>query len=116
MIPSITETDVERVERGAQWMDENHPGWAHSINLDALKMDSCNTCIIGQACREMGFYWKIVEAGAVNEDAEEWAVNRGFDIEDPDFDFDTARLTKESQAKYFGLEVLWTEQVKKRIV
>lgn len=37
------------VSRGAEWMDQNHPGWERDIDLSTLSMHDCSACIIGQA-------------------------------------------------------------------
>ncbi len=43
-------TDLQnRVQRGAQWMDENYPGWVDEIDLDSLNMGDEFSCVAAQA-------------------------------------------------------------------
>ena len=37
-----------RVEAGAKFLDEKHPGWENKINLETLAMNSSWRCILGQ--------------------------------------------------------------------
>lgn len=39
---------LELVAAGAAWLDERVPGWWQRINLDALRMKSCEWCVLGQ--------------------------------------------------------------------
>jgi hypothetical protein len=39
---------VERVQNGAKWLDENHPGWASRIDVSVLDIGSCDSCVLGQ--------------------------------------------------------------------
>jgi len=43
-VPSVQ----ERVEAGASFLDEVHPGWDKEINLAELNMKSSTRCILGQ--------------------------------------------------------------------
>lgn len=45
----------ERVAAGAAWLDEHQPGWVERIDLDALEMRDCMSCILGQL---FGGYWE----------------------------------------------------------
>jgi hypothetical protein len=104
------EETVLAVKKGANWMDENYPGWALSINLSELDMSNCDSCIIGQAA--MDAYWRITDnaasAAGYYEHPHEWADEHGFDaayIYDPDKRLNVFRY----------LEDLWTDEVKKRL-
>ena len=44
-------TITERVERGAELLDEKRPGWVDIIDLDALDLADGCACIGGQLCR-----------------------------------------------------------------
>lgn len=39
---------AERVARGVALLDEHKPGWAKRIDLDALHMSGCLSCVLGQ--------------------------------------------------------------------
>lgn len=45
----------ENVKRGAAWMDENYPGWAHEIDMDVFDMNRFESCIAGQ-CEGISLY------------------------------------------------------------
>lgn len=86
----MTEVIRERVQRGVEWLNENHPEWLDKINLEKLDMGQTHTCIIGQvvgesdpnfSCRQ--FY--NIMPGHVAED-------RGFDVwDEKDYDYDDLR-------------------------
>ncbi len=37
-----------RVARGAALLDQVAPAWAHAIDLGALRLETCGSCILGQ--------------------------------------------------------------------
>ena len=37
-----------RVKRGAEYLDEVRPGWAHEIDIKTLEMANYSLCILGQ--------------------------------------------------------------------
>lgn len=39
---------VERVARGAEWLDEVKPGWAKLTDLGTLDLRSSSNCVMGQ--------------------------------------------------------------------
>ncbi len=119
MYSAIEEIDTEirsKVNLGASWMDENHPGWVNSINLKALRMNNCSNCIIGQA---VGDYYNtlVLATGDDEYDSDEWAIDRGF--QSPTFyknDDDYQEINFEKEFAYYrDLDDLWTDQVLIRI-
>lgn len=82
MIEAPTTTTTEReltveeeaVRRGAEWLDENHPGWEARIDLTKLNLRNCTSCIVGQV---YGFrddangvifdYWQILRDNELGE-------------------------------------------------
>lgn len=44
----ISPTILERVDAGADWLNENLPDWRNQINLDVLDLLWEETCILGQ--------------------------------------------------------------------
>ena len=104
IMSTISEDLKLAVKRGATWMDQNHPGWVGRIDLSNLDMNNCHNCIIGQA---VGNYFdKIYEIEDVPEsEADEWAIEYGFNVEIDDNDW----------VEYRQLEKLWTDEVKKRL-
>lgn len=41
-------TAEKAVAQGAAWLDATYPGWIDSIDLAALNLSDCQTCIMGQ--------------------------------------------------------------------
>lgn len=98
----ISEDTLLAVKRGSYWLDENYPGWENSLNLKDLRMNSCNTCVIGQAVG--GYYDTVAIASGsdkYSDDSHEWAVDHGFDSYNP--------------RCYGELEQGWTEVVTDRL-
>lgn len=86
------------VKYGANFMDENFPGWADKINLSKLDMGDCEVCIIGQA---VGNYFEVIDN---HSDYSGWATEYGFDIVE----------IYNYKDQYSQLEEAWTEEVKNR--
>lgn len=38
----------ERVQAGINYLNENHPGWHHHINLDIFDWNEYDMCVVGQ--------------------------------------------------------------------
>ena len=98
------------VNNGAVWMDKHYPEWPEFINLNYLKMDSCESCIIGQAVGAMSYY-DVVEN---NENGNVyWAEEHGFQA--PDHYDDDEKYDWNATAEYYRvLEDGWTDEVRKR--
>jgi hypothetical protein len=47
-LASIEKDSVQKVAKGAAYLDGIRPGWRDVINLDTLNIASCEQCIIGQ--------------------------------------------------------------------
>lgn len=43
---------IKEVAAGAEWLDENFPGWEWKIDLETLDMANCRECVLGQSLRE----------------------------------------------------------------
>jgi hypothetical protein len=61
MPDTLTAELSDRITRGATYLDENAPEWAHCINLDTFNFESPDSCVIGQlyggyldGCRALG--------------------------------------------------------------
>lgn len=93
----ISEDVKLAVKKGANWLDLNHPGWAHKLDINKLNMDDCQNCVIGQA---VGNYWETI--GGTR-----WAIEHGFDT--------PSNSTDIAAQGYADLETLWTNEVKKRL-
>lgn len=44
----ISAENLSRIHRGAQWLDDNYPGWREHVDLATLDMSSDVRCILGQ--------------------------------------------------------------------
>ena len=49
-----------RIERGAAWLDEHHPGWRDKVNVDTLDLSDCTMCVLGQLSGQEGDNWPTV--------------------------------------------------------
>jgi hypothetical protein len=104
------------VRRGASWLDENYPNWANRIDLSKLSMNNCSYCVIGQA---VGDYYDSIQNAADSDyagdsDSQAWAREHGFEAIDFCEDYHEYDSAKEL-SYYRSLEVLWTDEVKKRL-
>lgn len=118
----ITEDMKMAVKSGSVWMDENYPGWAHRIDVAELEMANCDLCVIGQATMDLG-YWHVIEGATGNEGmgaAIDWAQDNGFDADSrkvPPGEWldEGGDLSQVAKDMYFGLETLWSEEVRNRL-
>lgn len=100
---------VEEVAAGAQWLDENFPGWEREIDLGTLNLNSCQNCVCGQAlhklvteCLQTGFDVALkVATGSTffYGKPKEWAVAHGFYVKFGEWE---------------QLESLWLDLIKER--
>lgn len=101
------------VKKGIYWLDENHPGWVSQINLSALDMAECQQCVIGQA---VGDYTTTTRRAANTTEFRVgtiWAVEHGF--ESPRVAIYQEYGGSLTTYGYTELEVLWSEEVKRRL-
>lgn len=59
-------TIAQRVRNGAEWLDENRPGWVNEIDLGRLELTSPCLCILGQL---WGNYWSAVREMSLGDTA-----------------------------------------------
>lgn len=45
---TVTSDIAERVEAGAAFLDERHPGWVDDIDTEKLDLIDCRVCVLGQ--------------------------------------------------------------------
>lgn len=80
---------VKEVAAGAEWLDENFPGWEREIDLGTLDLATCSACICGQSLRRyvtdhsslLGGYGEALKRAGVYEDTQkafQWAEQHGF--------------------------------------
>ena len=43
---------AKEVAAGAEWLDDNFPGWEREIDLGILNMNDCQKCVCGQSLRK----------------------------------------------------------------
>lgn len=101
----------QRVQRGADFLDEHDPGWERRVDPNVLLLDLCSRCVLGQlAGLEQGTPWdSIVEKSigevAMTEDCNAngaWLYLHGFDSLDG------------IDAEYALLTTLWRDVVRRR--
>lgn len=69
-------TAAEAVASGAQWLDEQHPGWWRHIDLETLDLSSCIQCVCGQLSRT-AYAWS---RKGYRTKLGNFAVTRGFEV------------------------------------
>lgn len=104
---------AKEVAAGAEWLDENFPGWEREIDLGTLDLKSCQDCICGQSLRKLA-QEKLWLSGSgydyaldVLGHSSRWAEEHGFTVLDR---FDRTNV----QAKWKATESLWRELIKER--
>lgn len=77
---------IPRAEKGAEWLDKVVPGWFNRINVQQLDMNSCTSCVLGQAC---GYYWNVINVidpkhglTGPEKSVSPWSIEHGFAIGD----------------------------------
>ena len=99
---------AKEVAAGAEWLDENFPGWEREIDLGTLNLNDCQDCVCGQSLRrvakEAGAYSGYDYAKSLNADTWDhgyiWAETHGF--------------TTNNMTGWVALEELWRELIKER--
>jgi len=110
----IEETVRPCVQKGAAWLDENHPGWAQKIAPSKLDISSSSLCICGQV---FGDYSQRPDGAMESE-------NLGFSLPDLDL-FETLCICCQEpipylhdsiqQAAWKALDRLWLDEVYWRV-
>ena len=80
----ISDTTIQcRVVKGVAWLDRHKRGWAHSIKLKTLVLESPSYCVLGQV---FGDFWAALGQCQPKMTCPQqltWAVRHGFaDSED----------------------------------
>jgi hypothetical protein len=103
-------TIIERVQRGAQYLDKRISNWANGIDLSYLSLCSNCNCVLGQLFKGKYFLstcYDLFKANAVFGIAGS-AIYYGFYVSTCSMSTD-ARL-----AEYKQLELEWIKDIKKR--
>ena len=76
-------TIQRRVAKGVAWLDRHKRGWAHSIDLKTLALESSRYCVLGQV---FGDFWTALEQcqpKMTGRQQRSWVVGHGFaDVKD----------------------------------
>jgi hypothetical protein len=64
---------IEKVTRGAEWLDKHFPGWEREIDLNTLDLNDCTACICGQSLRKF-----VVDS--INEPNRWGKIFSGYDL------------------------------------
>jgi hypothetical protein len=101
---------VKEVNAGAKFLDEHRPGWEDEIDLDTLDLASTCGCVLGQLhgrdhpYSRLGLRFdRMLSRLGLDEDD---ACRLGFDIYDPDGDYDDSLFDK--------LTASWKRLIRKR--
>lgn len=106
-----TDTYAARVARGAALLDEARPGWAREIAPDAIRMASCNGCILGQLYGEYVAGFRAVLAPQSNRRRFS-ASAHGFTLPPDEQD---ASSVDEAMARFAALADAWRDAIRERV-
>lgn len=103
----IPQDTIDRVDRGARYLDQDQPGWHDRIDLDTLDMNNVERCVLGQ----LGTFYSgnLIQWRISNEATIEWLDERGFWILDYKVDDDGKGVKT-----YRQLTVEWTRLIEQR--
>ena len=94
----------ERVEHGAELLDEAVPGWTALVAPEAIEMNLMNRCVAGQVALAQGVgYGDFVSCTLYLDDRGTAEADAGFDL-----------YFTEPSAAWDGLKALWTEAIERR--
>lgn len=65
----------EEISNGIEYLDDKYPGWEHKVNLEELRLSSCDHCVLGQLG---GYYAELDRISSNYDDADAWARDHGF--------------------------------------
>lgn len=101
------ETCVERVNRGAQLLDEEKPGWQNEVIPDKLDMRSSSFCIIGQVYGDYDEYVGVPFGLGedMNDEAADDAIEHGFL---------TRRFDEDKDIPWALLDLVWVTLLQER--
>lgn len=106
------------VAKGAEWLDENFPGWERDIDLGNFNLSSCTNCVCGQSLA------KFVEGTFCSGYSYALATAMGLPIDELDtavYELNSMIYESLVWAKAHGFfgdwernEALWRELIKER--
>lgn len=100
------------VKRGAYWLDSVYPEWAQRVDLDALNLNNCFKCVLGQIFAvDIDYAWGITGYHCVNNIA-------ALADEDPRWDaehgFNMPERCMNREGSWDELRDLWADQIIER--
>lgn len=104
------------VSEGAQWMDENRPGWYERINLDELDMRRGDRCILGQIDGLYETSLTKMFGTSESKPAKVWAVEKGFNNRYIISDAATRYHYTNNMEYWYALRKAWEVQVQDRLI
>jgi hypothetical protein len=94
----------ERVQSGAAWLDQHHPGWPDRIDLERLEMEHCHRCILGQVIGD--YYQAPLELDT--------AIAYGFDASGSEQPNGSDAWFAQLNADFAALATEWTRTIRVR--
>lgn len=110
----------ERVDRGADWLDEHTPYWWKIVELRTFDIRFGCRCVLGQVF-DADFRHETALNGGVpaQDDPYNYVCRILFEpqgLVDEDLGFDVSRWTEDSTKEYEILQSLWETKIKERRV
>jgi hypothetical protein len=100
-----------RVQRGAQWLDTNMPGWERVLKLPELDLADGCACVLGQLEGDFTCSLDRIRRFRPSFIKERWAVAHGFYLHDVGDGEVIAPITEEG---YRVLTEAWRAEVERR--
>lgn len=98
-----------RVEKGAAYLDEYHPGWVNAIDIWSLHMSDCRRCIGGQLMEDYHYLHEEIRNNTGMCGAE-----LGFDVTEAGSICLEKPEPPTGTSEYMVLEELWLDQIEAR--
>lgn len=90
---------TERIERGAALLDELRPGWRTKVDVEALDVGDCQSCVLGQI---LGDY---AQRGRIGLEVRADAAEHGFALS-------FHEVTRGGREPYVALTEEWREYIR----
>jgi hypothetical protein len=99
----------QRVARGAAYLDDVHPEWAHEIDLRTLDLSNCLGCILGQLSGS--FEAGVRRYVGTYDDARDFGFERALRFDG----LSVTAIERANAAAYEALQNAWIEQIAQRV-
>ena len=100
-----TTTDQQRVQAGAEWLDEEWPGWETMVDQSTLRLSDICNCVLGQ------LYERPAKHLSPGGNGYGYAVNHFFEGSNSQ----ARKLGFTTASSFSSLDKYWKEEIQKRL-